>query len=191
MGGLIEVDETAIGRRKYERGKRQRHGGVQWVQTMMPVTVDENGRRQPKELRAVMVDDRTKTTLQQNIKKNIQQGSEIQSDGWKGYRSLEETGSDHNVVKHNVSFVRKQAGRKITTNTLEGAHGVLKRKARQLNLFSGQGANKYLAQKVQELVFRYNKRDVKDLFPVFSYLLSAHYCISETQLADEMQKLRL
>ena len=33
--GLVEADEMAIGKRKYQKGKRQRAGGVAWVQTIL------------------------------------------------------------------------------------------------------------------------------------------------------------
>jgi hypothetical protein len=62
LTNLVECDETALGKRKYQRGKRQRSTGTQWVQTM--VEVEENmGKRTPKRLRAMLVDDRATGTL--------------------------------------------------------------------------------------------------------------------------------
>ena len=49
------------------------------------------------------------------------------------------------------------AGQKTTTNTIEGLHGVMKIKARRLNLFSGQPSKRRsMLRKIQELVFRIN-----------------------------------
>ena len=41
--GIVEADETAIGKRKYNGGKRQRSSGVQCVQTILEVDEKANG----------------------------------------------------------------------------------------------------------------------------------------------------
>ena len=42
--GLIELDETALGKRKYNKGKRQRQGGVAGLQTILEVDESIGGR---------------------------------------------------------------------------------------------------------------------------------------------------
>ena len=88
----------------------------------------------------MIVDDREKHTLQTNIINAVHPGIEVHSDGWKSYSILENQGFSHSVVNHKETFVAVSNGTKVTTNTLEGVHGVIKRKARKMNLFSGQGA---------------------------------------------------
>ena len=44
---IVEGDETAVGKRKYQRGKRSRQAGTQWAQTLLEVSVNEDGSRTP------------------------------------------------------------------------------------------------------------------------------------------------
>ena len=81
LHGLIELDETALGKRKYNKGRRQRTGVVAWLQTILEV--DESiGGRVAKRLRANLVDDRSFDTLSSNIQKHVQGSSSLsQMDG--------------------------------------------------------------------------------------------------------------
>ena len=66
---LVEADKTAVGKRKYNRGKRYRQTGTQWVQTALEVHANADGSRSAKRLRASFVKDRTAGTLQSNLAK--------------------------------------------------------------------------------------------------------------------------
>lgn len=79
-GSLIETDETAFGKRKYNRGKRQRKGGVQWAQTILQVKENSNGTRTATKLREKLVADRTAATIQENLINEVDSSSRIQSD---------------------------------------------------------------------------------------------------------------
>ena len=91
----------------------------------------------------------------------------IQTDGWKAYYSLD--AEKHDSVNHSKKFVSYRRGRKISINALEGTHGVIKRKARRLNLLVGHPTSQIssLHAKLDELVFRFNHRDHPDLFFFF------------------------
>jgi hypothetical protein len=61
---------------------------------------------------------------------------------------------------------------KVTTNTVEGFHGVIKRQARNTNLFAGRSSkDAFLHDKLEELEFRFNIREKGDMFFVFLHAL--------------------
>ena len=98
--------------------------------------------------------------------------SAIQSDGWKAYQSLSPD-YDLETVNHSKQLVKVRRGKKVHINSLEGCHGVVKRKARALNLLVGQPTKdgKALSDKLAELQFRFNNRSAPDLFLVFLSIL--------------------
>ena len=87
--GLVEADETAVGKRKYHRGKRQRQAGTQWVQTALEVQQHDDGSRTLKRLRAQFLEDRCAETLQGDLANWLSDGAQVQTDGWKGYSSID------------------------------------------------------------------------------------------------------
>ena len=76
--GLGEVDETAIGKRKYQRRKRQRSSGTEWVQSMLEVNEGDDGKRKSKRVRLMLVRYRTAATLQSNIRASVDTDTAIQ-----------------------------------------------------------------------------------------------------------------
>ena len=112
--------------------------------------------------------------LQSNLKQWVDDEARVQTDGWKAYYSLDT--EKHDVVNHSKKFVQYRRGRKITINALEGCHGVIKRKARNMNLFVGHPTSSAtsLQLKLDELVFRFNNRSHDDLFVVFLGILLAN-----------------
>ena len=93
------------------------------------------------------------------------------------YAGLKEAGFSHDTVVHKETFVARAAsGKKVCTNTVEGVHSALKRKARQMNLFAGNKISEELIRnKVEELVWRFNTREDKDKLPLLLYILSSNY----------------
>jgi len=133
------------------------------------------GGRVAKRLRAEIVPDRSFNTLSANIDKYVQGNSSVQTDGWKGYSGLSSLRSyKHDTVNHSKTFVARKSGKKVHINTLEGVHGALKSKARSLKLFQGiPTSHPTFASRVQELVFRFNLRQKKDLLFVYFLLIVA------------------
>lgn len=68
--------------------------------------------RETKECFLVIVPDRSAKTLIEAISENIEKGSIIFSDSWKGYKTeeLEEAGFDHKKVNHHFNFVDPETG---------------------------------------------------------------------------------
>lgn len=106
-GVEVEIDETKIGKRKYNRG---RHVDGQWV---------FGGRETNDRSKIFMVPvaDRTKETLVGLIEKWIEKGSIIVSDCWASYRCLGEIGYVHKTVNHSETFKDPETG--ACTNHIE------------------------------------------------------------------------
>lgn len=98
-GMVVEVDESVITKRKYNRGR-----------IIPEVWVFGGVCRNTGQRFAKVVKNRTATTLEHYIFKHIQTGSEITSDGWRGYNCIDNMPfphpyAAHNVVNHSLNFV--------------------------------------------------------------------------------------
>ncbi|RUS71460.1 hypothetical protein EGW08_020775 [Elysia chlorotica] len=97
--GVVEIDETLITRRKYNRGRLPTQiwlfGGIERVSKrkfIVPLTGD-------------VAENRTKETLLPLITKYIVKGSVIYSDAFRSYHTLKDLGYTHSVVNHSKNFV--------------------------------------------------------------------------------------
>lgn len=116
MGGpgkIIEVDETRIGHRKFERG-RLVHG--RWLLGLIE--------RGENEFRCFEVDTRDKDTLAKIILDNVVKGSTVHTDGWRAYNALRES-FKHGIVNHSKNFISPEGG--VHTQKIESQWRVLKR----------------------------------------------------------------
>ena len=103
--------------------------------------------------------------------------------------------NQHTQVNHSKEFVSRSCGVKTTTNTLEGVHGVIKIKARRMNLFLGSPSNSTSFQrKIQELVYRFNHRNIysDDPFFVFLHLVAVYYpCCDDDDIEGRLSQFLL
>jgi transposase-like protein len=115
-GIIVEIDETKIARRKYNRGHRVKGA---WV-------VGGVERTPERKFFAMRVPDRSEDTLQQVILKFIKPGSIIFTDCWSGYSTteLEAKGFTHLTVNHSLHYVDPDTG--VHTNTIEGTWSGMK-----------------------------------------------------------------
>lgn len=114
-GVIVELDESKLGKRKYNRGHRVE--GV-WV---------FGGVERTPERRTffVPVETRDAETLLNVIEQHVLPGSIIFTDMWRGYyRIEEELAMRHFVVNHSQNFVDPDTG--VHTNTIEGTWNGLK-----------------------------------------------------------------
>lgn len=107
LTGEVEIDECAMFRRKYNRGRGR---GVQWIFGMVErpkKPIKTSGctfqRRTPAYMCCVAKRDRE--TLTTVIRRKIKKGSTIYSDGWGAYRRLREHQYQHYWVNHSKNFV--------------------------------------------------------------------------------------
>jgi len=94
LSGLIEVDETLVG--GAHSGKRGR--GAEGKELVLIAVEDKEpgiGR-----IRLQHISNASAIILDKAIKKMVEPGSTIRTDGWRGYVNLEKKGYPHQIVKH-------------------------------------------------------------------------------------------
>ena len=108
-GQIVEIDESLIGRRKYNRGKRVKGkwilGGTERGSNDCFLVECENNHRDHH-------------TLVRLIKQHVRPGTVIITDGWRGYVNLSQHGYYHEDVNHSRNFLNPVTG--AHTNTIEG-----------------------------------------------------------------------
>lgn len=153
---IVEVDETKMGKRKYNRGHR-----VEGVWVIVGIE-----RREGKAFFAVDVEKRDYETIKVIFQKYIHPESIVYTDGWKTYPKVcEELGLRHRIVNHSKWFKDPETG--VHTNTVEGQNNGLKMgiPARNRNKKNISGFLHYLVWK---------KQNIGDLWSGFLSVLSEH-----------------
>lgn len=112
---IVEVDETKMGKRKYNRGHK-----VEGVWCIVGIE-----RTTRKRFFAIDVEKRDTETIKAVFEKYIEQGSIIYTDGWRAYTKVcEDLGYQHDTVNHTLHF--KDPVTNVHTNTVEGKNNGLK-----------------------------------------------------------------
>ena len=167
LTGIVEVDETYIG------GKiRNKHKSKQ--------TYDFNtGRRDNKtpvmgflqrdgEVRAMVVENTSRNTLEPRILDNIETGATVYTDGHSGYDRICKT-YEHEKVEHGAAeYVRGQ----VHTNSIENFWCLFKRSVRGTYT---KLAPFHIDRYLDEQVFRFNNRKVTDY---------DRFCIAVSQMFE-------
>ncbi|GFS92362.1 putative transposase-like protein [Trichonephila clavipes] len=105
-GKTVEIDESKIGERKYNKGHFMQG---QWVFGGIE--------RKMGRCFLVAVHDKMAETLIGLFESWIEPGTTIISDNWKSYKKLSERGYHHLTVNHSLEFVDSETG--AHTNTIE------------------------------------------------------------------------
>ena len=110
--GEIEIDESLFGRRiKHHRGN-PKSGLKIWVFGMVE--------RSSNTMIMYPVNDRSRSTLLPIIKRHVEPGSTIYSDGWSAYCDLNSEGYRHFTVLHKYTF--KSFYRNVGTGEIQEVH---------------------------------------------------------------------
>lgn len=120
-GGHVEADETFIGgkaRNMHIAQKKRRITGTGGKDKAAVMGILERG----GEVRAMVVPDRKRTTLQAAVKNHVEAGSALYTDSLLSYNGLEGDYA-HQVINHAVKYVDGS----IHTNGLENFWSLLKR----------------------------------------------------------------
>ena len=153
LDGTVEMDETYVG------GKAR---GNNWKRLDNTKEVVIGIRQRNGDLRFFHAEDAKKGTLQKYIQENISTDVDvIITDELPAYPSAVGD-AEHKTVNHTAKeYVRYENGMCITTNTVESAFSLLKRGI--IGSWHKISA-KHLAAYLDEMTFRFNRRNRSDLF---------------------------
>jgi transposase-like protein len=137
-GVVVQVDETKVGKRKYNRGHRVEGA---WVVVGVEMTAD-------RRVFAEVVPDRSEGTIAIVLSRHIAQGSILQTDCWRSYNlSARIFALEHRTVNHSEGFVNRETG--VNTNMVEGTNYAIKRAIPNRNR-----NNAFIEPFLQEFVWR-------------------------------------
>ena len=159
LQGRVEVDETFVGGEEDGIGGRRRGD-----KSLIVIAVEVKGKRVGR-IRLRSVPDASAASLHSFIGDSIEPGSTVHTDGWQGYKGLEQKG-----YLRETSVIGKQ--RKDAVKLLPHVHLVVALLKRWL-LGTHQGAvsRAYLAYYLDEFTFRFNRRKSKSRGKLFYRLV--------------------
>lgn len=146
-GGIVEVDETYIGR---DKTKALQSGGASHKMKVLTLVERSTGRA-----RSIVFDNFRKEELHPIIRTNLANEARLMTDEAIMYRALGREFASHQVVKHGFGEYVRKGDATIHTNTIEGFFSIFKRGMRGVYQHCGkQHLHRYLA----EFDFRYSLR---------------------------------
>jgi len=173
LTGSIEVDEAYIGGEESD-GKRGR-GSENKV--LVAIAVEVNDKHKPGRVRMSVIPDASGESLESFVVNNIEQGSTIITDGWRGYSFLGTSDFHHTkILKKDLVDDEK---------LLPRVHMIVSLLKRWL-LGTHQGAvsEKHLQAYLDEYVFRFNRRKSAQRGLLFYRLLECAMAIPPTTYDD-------
>lgn len=142
-GGIVEIDETFIGRDKAKPVRR----GVQHKHKVLSLVDRNTGRA-----RSIVVDDLKQSTLLPILRENIAKEARVMTDDAGYYANLGASFARHRYVNHSAG----EYGRgEVHTNTIEGYFSIFKRGMKGIYQHCGK---RHLHRYLAEFEFRYNNR---------------------------------
>ena len=136
-GVIVEIDETLVAKRKYNRGRVVEQvwlfGAVERVTGKCFFEVVAN---------------RSEAVLLEVIRRKIRKGTTIMSDSHRSYTNLEQHGYVHFKVNHSLNFVDPNT--QAHTQTIEATWGALKMFLRSV----GRNLGPHLEEYIAEFVYR-------------------------------------
>lgn len=146
-GGIVEVDETFIGKLKGVEKRRAFHHKMKVL-----ALVD----RDSGKARTMVIDDVKAETLIPIVIANVSREARIMTDEHSGYRDAGKFFAGHGTTSHGKGEYVNLEDRTIHSNTVEGYFSIFKRGMKGIYQHCGeQHLHRYLA----EYEFRYNNRE--------------------------------
>jgi transposase-like protein len=165
LTGPVEVDETYVGgltksmnnkrKKRYLQKGRGPSGKVAVLGIRERNTTERKGK-----IRAFVVPFVDRENLQGGIRKHVEPGADVNTDGFLAYQGLSED-YVHHVIDHAYEYVRGN----VHTNSIESFFSVLKRTIKGTYIAPRP---KHLQRYIEEQVHRFNEREKTDgeRFPV-------------------------
>lgn len=150
-GGVVEVDETFIGR-DYSKKPKGDKKGRGWSHKYKVLTLVDRSRGVS---RSVVVDDLRASTLLPILWENVDGNSRVMTDEAGHYRYLRHYFAEHGFTTHVAGEYVSRDDPTIHTNTVEGFFSVFKRGMKGVYQHC---AHNHLNRYVTEFDFRYNNR---------------------------------
>lgn len=145
-GGVVEVDETFIGKKKGAVKRRAFHHKMKVL-----ALVD----RDSGKARTMVIDDVKAETLMPLVIANVEREARIMTDEHSGYRDAGKWFAAHGTTSHGRGEYVNLEDRSIHSNTVEGYFSIFKRGMKGVYQHCGEDhLHRYLA----EFEFRYNNR---------------------------------
>ncbi len=139
LSGLVEVDETYVGgERKNGPAGRGAEGKV-----IVIIAVEDKKGEGFGRIRAETIPDASGESIETFIGNNIELGSRIRSDGWKGYSGVRKAGYAHTATLKELKLVHRVVS--LLKRWLTGTH-------------QGAVMHEHLQSYLDEFVFRFNRR---------------------------------
>ncbi len=158
LKGNIEIDETLIGGKKSGKRGRGAEGKI-----LVIIAIEVIGKKSGR-VRMSTIADASRKSINAFIKENIEVGSRITTDGWKGYVDITKMKYFHQIETNTATL----DGEQILPNVHKIA-SLLKRwlLGTHQNFTSQDKLNYYL----DEFAFRYNRRNSKSRGLLFYTLI--------------------
>ncbi len=150
LTGVVEIDETYVGGKDSNRHKSKKKGFG--GKTMVIGAVQRGGIVKTK-----VIPQTTQEQIGTFISETVAIGSNMVTDESQAYNKVKQN-YEHDTVNHGAKeYVRKEKGKKIHTNTIEGYWSVLKKQITGIHHFV---TPKHLQRYCNESAYRYNNREL-------------------------------
>ena len=150
-GGVVEVDETYIGRDHSIKPKGMKKGRGFHHKNKVLSLVDRNS----GQARSFVVDDVKAATVAPIVRENLAREARLMTDEAPIYTIVGREFADHQVVHHRLKEYVSRGDRGVHTNTIEGFFSVFKRGMKGVYQHC---AHNHLHRYLAEFDFRYNNR---------------------------------
>lgn len=150
-GGIVEVDETFIGKEPGVKKAKNARGGSHKMK--MLTLVDRNTKR----AKSIVVDDLKKSTLIPILIENIAREAYVMTDEASQYQGIGagKVFEAHGWTNHSAGEYVNLEDREMHTNTVEGFYSIFKRGMKGVYQHCGK---QHLHRYAAEFDFRYNNR---------------------------------
>ena len=158
LSGTVEIDETLVGGKKSGKRGRGAEGKI-----LVIIAIELIGKKMGR-VRMATIESADRLHINRFIKDNVELGSTVITDGWKGYTDVKKMKYRHEIQNKRIILDKEE----ITPNVHKIA-SLLKRWL--LGTHQNYTSQDYLNFYLDEFAFRYNRRNSKSRGLLFYTLL--------------------